>query len=568
MKKLLSLILAVLTVASLALCTSAGNIISSSDLDKGSSSSTSTGSDPVRVKDLFGIYKDFFGSSSYPKDWNWVKEGDYYTAWYGTCPKCDGFAFYYVSDGAIKWICLESKCGKSGAFKPDTDKDDDKDTSVIVCPKCDKSDKVIVLEKVYNSDKTAYGYRSFCSRCDYEFVGKYTSTKLPAYKYKEIPCAADGCSKTATLLVSDDGTYDHEYKDGYVYAVYRCEDGHKTYVKTGAYDDSKWDWDDFYRYTIRVITTRGGSYTIKGTNTAYYGDVKTIVFEPDYGYVLTDVLVNGESVTPDEELKITVKGNTVVRAYFERKATLKNYTVKASANGNGTISAVLNDKSVDSSKISAKYTDKIVYYFKPASSNYYISDVKVNGKSVGKVSSYTVSKLAADTKIEVTFTWKSPFADVKVTDKHAKAVEYATEVGILTGRRTGLKRTFNFNGTSAVSVKTFACALAEMCDVNDKLTNNTDRVDWAVNYGLLDEDEDISVTCSVQRACRLVDDYLELIEDKNDIEFEDFDRDDSAKENCISIGMITANTYKNNRNLNKYDLAEVLYLISNLEYDS
>lgn len=569
MKKLLSLILAVLTVASLAICTSAGNIISSSDFDDKPSYSTS-GSNPVRLGDLFGFYKDFFNpGSSYPKDWNWIKKGDYYTTWYGTCPKCEGFAFYYVSDGTIKWICLESKCGKSGTFKPDIGKDDDKDTGVIICPKCKKSDKVIVLEKVYNTDKTAYGYRSFCSRCDYEFVGKYTSSTLPPYKYTEIPCAADGCTKKATLLIGENGAYDHEYKDGYVYAIYRCEDGHKTYVKTGTYcDDSCWDWNwsDYYKYTIRVITTRGGDYTIKGGNTAYYGDVKTIVFEPDYGYVLTDVLVNGESVTPDEELKITVKGNTVVRAYFERKATLRNYTVKASANGNGTVTATLNDKSVDASKITAKYTDKIVYYFKPASKNYYVSDVKVNGKSVGRVSYYTVSKLDADTKIEVTFTWKSPFADVKVTDKHAKAVEYATEVGILSGRKTGLKRTFNFSGTTAVSVRTFVCALAEMCDVNDKLTNNTDRVDWAVNYGLIDEDEDISVTCSVQRACQLVDDYLELIEDKNDIEFDDFDRDDSAKENCISIGMITANTYKKNRDLNRYDLAEVLYLISNLEY--
>ena len=106
-----------------------------------------------------------------------------------------------------------------------------------------------------------------------------------------------------------------------------------------------------------------------------------------------------------------------------------------------------------------------------------------------------------------------------------------------------------------------------MADVNDKLSNNTQRLNWAEKYGLVDEDEDVSVVCNVKRACDMVDEYLEVLEDLNDIEFDDFDRDDSAKENCIAIDMVTASVYKKNRNLTKNDLAAVLYLIANLEYD-
>lgn len=106
-----------------------------------------------------------------------------------------------------------------------------------------------------------------------------------------------------------------------------------------------------------------------------------------------------------------------------------------------------------------------------------------------------------------------------------------------------------------------------MADVNNKLSNNTQRVDWAEKYGLIDEDEDTSVICGVKRACDMVDVYLEVLEDKNDVSFDDFDRDDTAKENCISIGMVTSSVYKKNRNLTKNDLASVLYLIANLEYD-
>ena len=123
-----------------------------------------------------------------------------------------------------------------------------------------------------------------------------------------------------------------------------------------------------------------------------------------------------------------------------------------------------------------------------------------------------------------------------------------------------------FCGTKLVSVKGFTAALAEMADSGNKLNSVADRIKWAEKNGILDPDDDYTVACDVQTACGIVARYLEVLEDRGNISFDDFDRYDTAKENAISIGMVSAQTYKTNRNLTRYDLASVCYLISNLDY--
>ena len=550
MKKVLSLVLAVLMLASLSISAGAAKIITSNG-----STSTSTSSDtPVSLSDLFEYYKNFYYSGANDKYYPGIK-GNYdnlYTSWYDTCPECKGFALFFIYDGDIRWVCLESKCGKTGTITaPDNDDDDDDDIS---CPTCGKYSGVRFVDRCFNSSTGKMEDKYLCIYCGKVFTK--TTSILPDYNLDDITCSNTSCRRDAEFQY-------FFYKNGYLYARFECSKGHVTDKRISDYD-----YDD-YLYTIKVITSRGGDYTVKGSEKATWGETKTIVFEPDNGYVLTDVYVNGENVKfSDNQIKVEIKGNTVIRAYFTRITELKSYTVTSASTSGGKITAVLNSKSVDPSKITAKYTDTITYRFTPSSSNYSVENVKVNGKSVGKVSYYTVSRLTSDTKIEVTFKWNCPYNDVDSSSKYYDAIEYVTEAGILTGTKTStLKPQFNFNGSRAVSVKTFACALAEMADVKGVLSNNTDRADWAVKYGLIGKKEDTSVICDVQRACEMVKDYLEVLEDKNDISFIDVDPDDTAKETAIAIGMVTSSTYKKNRNLNKNDLAAVLYLISNLEYD-
>lgn len=549
MKKFLSLILAVLMIAAVTVTVSADSV---------------NNSDPVGIRDFLSFYSNFYkddntsyGFYPYPGFNGYFPgitgDSDIYTSWYGSCPECKGFALFYVVNGSVKWACLEEKCGKRGTISYDNAVDPDPSETSVICPDCKKGDKVIFLETRNNSLTGKVEDVYYCGNCADVFT--VTSGTGAGSNVKPIICTDKNCSKTAEFQY-------YYYSGGALYARYECADHHVSTRKISNYEGIT------YLYTIRVVTSEGGSYNVYGSETGSYGEEKIINFYPDRGYVLTDVYVNGEPVDVDNnELKIEVKGNTVIRAYFTKISTLRNYNVKATAVGGGKIVAVKNAATVDSSVVSANYTDVVNYRFIPDSDNYYISSVKINGRSVGKSNTYSISKLRGDMTIEVTFSWKSPYEDVADNNKYISAVEYVTEAGILTGTYGDtLSRKFYFNGQNAVSVKMFACALAEMADVKGLLSNNTDRLEWAKNYGLVGEKEDVTPICDVQRACDMVKVYLEVLEDINDISFKNVSDKDSAKETCIAINMITSTTYKNNRNLNKYDLASVMYLIANLPY--
>ena len=75
----------------------------------------------------------------------------------------------------------------------------------------------------------------------------------------------------------------------------------------------------------------------------------------------------------------------------------------------------------------------VTFTFKP-DTGYKVKDVKVDGKSVGAVKTYTIDKLTASTRIEVEFTDESlPFTDVHESDWFYKDVAFAYENGLFAG---------------------------------------------------------------------------------------------------------------------------------------
>lgn len=75
----------------------------------------------------------------------------------------------------------------------------------------------------------------------------------------------------------------------------------------------------------------------------------------------------------------------------------------------------------------------VTFTFKP-DTGYKVKDVKVDGKSVGAVKTYTIDKLTASTRIEVEFTDESlPFTDVRESDWFYKDVAFAYENGLFAG---------------------------------------------------------------------------------------------------------------------------------------
>ena len=75
----------------------------------------------------------------------------------------------------------------------------------------------------------------------------------------------------------------------------------------------------------------------------------------------------------------------------------------------------------------------VTFTFKP-DKGYHVKDVKVDGKSVGAVTTYTVDKLTVSTRIEVEFTnGVLPFSDVREADWFYDDVVYAYENGLFSG---------------------------------------------------------------------------------------------------------------------------------------
>lgn len=545
MKKFLSLFLAVLMLASMAVSASAVKILKADGTFTDSVSIFESKHDDKHFSSIFDYctyYKLPYGGA-----FNYGGE-TYYTWMYNNCPDCDGLSIQFVKNGDIKYECLEKNCGKTGTIVS-SGSNVEIEYSGKNCTKCG-SHKTVFVETITNS----VGFvrdQYYCLNCKDIFYSSYDFDCILGTNY--VKCSE--CPKA---------TYFNKYyvDANILFAEYVCRDGHVTYKKVDNIHNNPVIYD---KYRVYVYCTAGGSYSIENGGSAYYGETKTITFTPAYGYYLSSVLVDGYSVNVgvDNTVKVDVKNNTVVRAYFEKYSNLALHTIETSVEGNGTIAVKKNGCSVSADKVYANYADQITYTFIPATSNYRVADVEINGRSIGKVNTYNVSKILKDIDIKVTFEWKNPFTDVN--KNYEDAVEFVTEAGIM-GKGYITANKYYFNGGDKATVKTFVESLAELADIAGILNSTADRVEWAINKGLVAKDTDLSEVCDVQTACAIVREYLEVLEDVNDVRFTALDYEDSVKETAIAIDLVTEKIYDNNRDLTRYDVAAICYLIAGLDY--
>lgn len=77
------------------------------------------------------------------------------------------------------------------------------------------------------------------------------------------------------------------------------------------------------KYTVTVSAGEGGTISDAGEVTLLEGDSKTYTITPSSGYVVADVLVNGESVGAVSEYTVSeIAGDVTIEASFE----FSNYT--------------------------------------------------------------------------------------------------------------------------------------------------------------------------------------------------------------------------------------------------
>ena len=144
-------------------------------------------------------------------------------------------------------------------------------------------------------------------------------------------------------------------------------------------------------YLITASAGIDGSVSPSGTVTLNYGDSKTFTITPNTGYIIKDVKVDGASVGAVTTYTFeNVTSSHIIEAMFEPIT----YSITTSAGSGGSISPL--------GTVKIKYGDSKTFTIIP-NSGYKISNVKVDGVSVGAVSSYTFNNVTSDHTISVAF---------------------------------------------------------------------------------------------------------------------------------------------------------------------
>jgi len=160
--------------------------------------------------------------------------------------------------------------------------------------------------------------------------------------------------------------------------------------------------------TVTASATGPGTISPSGSDTVGIGGSRIYKMEAAMGAMLSSLTVNNVAVVlpnpkPSQftHTVTNIVGNTTVKATFATDAT--KVVLTSSAGAGGAISPL--------GKVEAlKGTDR-TYTITPGT-GMYIADVKVDGKSVGKVASHTLTNIQKAQAIAATFA-KNPVASVK-----------------------------------------------------------------------------------------------------------------------------------------------------------
>lgn len=152
-------------------------------------------------------------------------------------------------------------------------------------------------------------------------------------------------------------------------------------------------------YTISATAGTNGSIAPAGVTTVSQGSSETVMITPASNYHIADVQVDGVSVGAVSSYTFSnITTPHTISATFAADTSTVTHTITTSSVGQGSISpsgvVTVHDGASETFTISPD-------------SNYQISDVQVDGVSVGVVSSYTFSNVTSDHSISATFEAKT-----------------------------------------------------------------------------------------------------------------------------------------------------------------
>ncbi len=149
---------------------------------------------------------------------------------------------------------------------------------------------------------------------------------------------------------------------------------------------------DTHEYTIVSTSSGHGSVSPFGTMIFEQGDDQTFTITPAVNYTISDVLVDGSSVGAVSNYTFSnITANHTIEGHFTTNVT---QTISTSAGPHGSISP--------SGSVNVSYDDSQTFTIIPEL-NYHVSDVLVDGVSVGPVTSYTFNNVIANHTLAATF---------------------------------------------------------------------------------------------------------------------------------------------------------------------
>ncbi len=143
--------------------------------------------------------------------------------------------------------------------------------------------------------------------------------------------------------------------------------------------------------TFAITSSAGAHGSITASAAVDYGTDKTFTITPDIGYHVADVLVDGGSVGAVGSYTFT---NVTAVHTISVSFVIDTFTITATAGANGSISP--------SGILSIDYGDEQSFTI-TADGGHSITDVIVDGSSVGAVGSYTFTNVTADHSISASF---------------------------------------------------------------------------------------------------------------------------------------------------------------------
>ena len=148
------------------------------------------------------------------------------------------------------------------------------------------------------------------------------------------------------------------------------------------------------KYTIAASANPPAGGSVSGGGNYTQGDTVNLVATPSEGYEFINWTENGVQASANTTYSFTATANRALVANFR----LKTYTITATAGAGGSINPAGNVNVTHDSNQSFTITPD---------TGYDIEDVKVDGVSVGAVSSYTFNNVTANHTISVTFKLKT-----------------------------------------------------------------------------------------------------------------------------------------------------------------